>query len=85
MDPTKTVTASRMAMTARTARTANIYHCMAAMEAKPNTDEGRQADRKCKWMAEPPKGWIKNVLGFRQFSLRGCTGWMRSGNWCVPR
>jgi hypothetical protein len=24
-----------------------------------------------KWIAEPPNGWIKNVLGFRQFSLRG--------------
>jgi len=24
-----------------------------------------------KHIAEPPFGWIKNVLGFRQFSLRG--------------
>jgi hypothetical protein len=22
-------------------------------------------------IAEPPNGWIKNVLGFRQFSMRG--------------
>jgi hypothetical protein len=27
--------------------------------------------RKRKWLAEPPNGWIKNVLGFRQFSMRG--------------
>ncbi|WP_231374701.1 MULTISPECIES: transposase [unclassified Polaromonas] len=27
--------------------------------------------RKRKWIAEPPNGWIKNVLGFRQFSMRG--------------
>jgi hypothetical protein len=24
-----------------------------------------------KWIAEPPNGWIKNMLGFRQFSLHG--------------
>src|SRR5215208_3648905 len=30
-----------------------------------------QPYRKRKWIAEPPNGWIKNVLGFRQFSLRG--------------
>ena len=27
--------------------------------------------RKRKWIAEPPNGWIKSVLGFRRFSLRG--------------
>ena len=43
----------------------------AAMAAKLQTDEGRAAYRKRKWIAEPPNGWIKNVLGFRQFSLRG--------------
>ena len=34
-------------------------------------DEGTAAYRRRKWIAEPPNGWIKNVLGFRQFSLRG--------------
>ena len=24
-----------------------------------------------RWLAEPPNGWIKSVLGFRQFSMRG--------------
>ncbi len=43
----------------------------AAMAAKLQTDEGQAAYRRRKWIAEPPNGWIKNVLGFRQFSLRG--------------
>ena len=43
----------------------------AKMAAKLQTDEGREAYRKRKWIAEPPNGWIKNVLGFRQFSMRG--------------
>jgi hypothetical protein len=43
----------------------------AAMAAKLRTDQGRAAYRRRKWIAEPPNGWIKNVLGFRQFSLRG--------------
>lgn len=43
----------------------------AAMAAKLQTSEGQKAYRKRKWIAEPPNGWIKSVLGFRQFSLRG--------------
>jgi len=43
----------------------------AAMAAKLQTAEGKAAYRKRKWIAEPPNGWIKSVLGFRQFSLRG--------------
>ena len=43
----------------------------AAMAAKLQSKEGKAAYRKRKWIAEPPHGWIKNVLGFRQFSLRG--------------
>ena len=30
--------------------------------------EARYAQRK--WFSEAPKGWIKEVLGFRRFSLR---------------
>lgn len=41
------------------------------MVAKMKTPEARQAYRRRKWLAEPPNGWIKSVLGFRQFSLRG--------------
>ncbi len=43
----------------------------AAMAAKLQTQAGKAAYRKRKWIAEPPNGWIKAVLGFRQFSLRG--------------
>jgi hypothetical protein len=43
----------------------------AAMAAKLKTEEGKTAYRRRKWIAEPPNGWIKSVLGFRQFSLRG--------------
>ena len=43
----------------------------AAMAEKLQTDEGKTVYRKRKWIAEPPNGWIKSVLGFRQFSLRG--------------
>ena len=35
------------------------------------TDKAKDAYRRRKWIAEPPHGWVKNVLGFRQFSMRG--------------
>jgi hypothetical protein len=41
------------------------------MQAKFQTDKGKKDYRKRKWLAEPPYGWIKNVLGFRQFNKRG--------------
>ena len=50
---------------------AQRYPHTAAMAAKLQSDEGKAAYRKRKWIAEPPNGWIKNVLGFRQFSMRG--------------
>jgi hypothetical protein len=50
---------------------AQQYPHTAAMAAKLKTEQGRAAYRKRKWIAEPPNGWIKNVLGFRQFSVRG--------------
>ena len=43
----------------------------ASMAAKLQTEHGKAAYRRRKWIAEPPNGWIKSVLGFRQFSLRG--------------
>lgn len=43
----------------------------AAMVEKMKTSEAREAYRRRKWLAEPPNGWIKSVLGFRQFSVRG--------------
>lgn len=41
------------------------------MKAKLETPEGAAAYRRRKVIVEPVFGWIKNVLGFRQFSLRG--------------
>lgn len=43
----------------------------AAMAARLDTPEGRTLYRRRKAIVEPPNGWIKQVLGFRQFSLRG--------------
>lgn len=42
-----------------------------AMRDKLLSEEGQRAYRKRKWIVEPPNGWIKAVLGFRQFSMRG--------------
>ena len=50
---------------------ARQYPHTAAMAAKLKTEQGQAAYRKRKWIAEPPNGWIKSVLGFRQFSMRG--------------
>lgn len=50
---------------------AQRYPHTVAMQAKLKTDKGKADYRKRKWIAEPPNGWIKNVLGFRQFSMRG--------------
>ena len=50
---------------------AKRYPYTVAMAAKFQTEQGQKDYRKRKWIAEPPNGWIKNVLGFRQFSLRG--------------
>jgi len=50
---------------------AQQYPHTAAMDARLKTAQGQAAYRKRKWIVEAPNGWIKNVLGFRQFSLRG--------------
>ena len=41
------------------------------MYKKLKTKRGQAVYRKRKHIAEPPFGWIKSVLGFRSFSLRG--------------
>lgn len=43
----------------------------AAMAKKFQSEQTQLAYRRRKWLSEPPNGWVKNVLGFRQFSLRG--------------
>ena len=45
----------------------------AAMAQKFEQTQTQQAYRRRKWLSEPPNGWVKNVLGFRQFSMRGLT------------
>lgn len=50
---------------------ANKYPHTAAMAARLQTDEGKAAYRRRKAIVESPNGWIKAVLGFRQFSFRG--------------
>ncbi len=47
------------------------YPHTTAMAAKFEMEKTKEDYRKRKWIAEPPNGWIKNVLGFRQFSMRG--------------
>ena len=41
------------------------------MAEKLSTPAGRAAYAERKWLSEAPNGWIKHVLGFRRFSLRG--------------
>ena len=42
-----------------------------AMAARLETESVKAAYRRRKAIVEPPNGWIKAVLGFRQFSFRG--------------
>jgi transposase len=52
-------------------RDAQRYPHTVAMAVRFETAQTKLEYRKRKWIAEPPNGWIKNVLGFRQFSMRG--------------
>ncbi len=45
----------------------------AAMAEKFKSPATQDAYRRRKWLSEPPNGWVKNILGFRQFSMRGLT------------
>ena len=45
--------------------------CSQSMQKKLKTKRGRARYRKRKAIVEPVFGWVKNVLGFRTFSLRG--------------
>jgi hypothetical protein len=42
-----------------------------AMAERLQSAEGQARYRRRKAIVEPPNGWIKHVLGFRQFSFRG--------------
>lgn len=50
---------------------AQHYESTASMRRKLATKRGRRNYGLRKHIAEPPIGWIKHVLGFRGFSLRG--------------
>jgi len=43
----------------------------AAMRVKLKTKDGREHYRRRKHVVEPVFGWVKHVLGFRAFSMRG--------------
>ena len=47
------------------------YPATSRMAEKLSTPAGRAAYAERKWLSEAPNGWIKHVLGFRRFSLRG--------------
>lgn len=49
------------------------------MQAKLKRPDGRVMYKERKWLSEAPYGWIKRVLGFRQFSVRGLA--QVSGEW----
>ena len=57
------------------------YPATQRMKQKLETLEGRQGYAKRKSIVEPVNGWIKSVLGFRQFSLRGLK--KVSGEWTL--
>ncbi len=50
---------------------AEKYPHTAAMATRLQQEETKAAYRRRKAIVEPPNGWIKAVLGFRQFSFRG--------------
>jgi len=52
-------------------RDAHTYPHTVAMAERLQDENVKAAYRRRKAIVEPPNGWIKSVLGFRQFSLRG--------------
>lgn len=42
------------------------------MNRRMRSKRGRQRYRRRKTLVEPVFGWVKQVLGFRSFLLRGC-------------
>lgn len=51
------------------------------MQEKLATEKGRKTYSRRKGLVEPVNGWIKSVLGFRQFSFRGLT--KVAGEWTL--
>jgi transposase len=65
----------------RTAIDAKRYPASARMAQRLASAEGQAHYRRRKVIVEPVFGWIKHVLGFRQFSLRGLT--KVTGEWSL--
>ena len=65
------------------ARNLKKHPATGRMVEKLSTPAGRAVYAERKWLSEAPYGWIKHVLGFRRFSLRGLAG--ASGTWCAWR
>ena len=61
------------------ARYTNAGPATERMHRKRQTKRGRNIYKRRKVIAEPPFGWIKSVMGFRSFSMRGLT--KVSGEW----
>jgi Transposase DDE domain len=57
--------------TLATPRDEKRYPHTTLMAAKFETEQCKLDYTKRKWIAGPPNGWIKSVLGFRQLSMRG--------------
>lgn len=55
------------------------YPATRRMVEKLSTPEGRERYRDRKHIVEAVNGWIKQVMGFRQFSIRGLRG--AAGEW----
>jgi IS5 family transposase len=47
------------------------HPCTDAMRERLRSRQGQDGYRQRKWIVEPVFGWIKNILGFRQTSMRG--------------
>lgn len=58
---------------------ASRYPATHRMAEKLSTPEGRERYRDRKHIVEAVNGWIKQVLGFRRFSIRGLQG--AAGEW----
>jgi transposase len=65
----------------RTAIDPQRYPATARMAERLASSEGQAHYRRRKVIVEPVFGWIKHVMGFRQFSLRGLT--KVNGEWSL--
>ena len=60
---------------------AKAHPARARMAKKLAAPEGQVQYAKRKWLSEAPNGWIKQALGFRQFSVRGLD--QARGEWAL--